>query len=101
MSDLIHLGLFAGYLLVLCSVASNVRVKKMRNVSTLIQLTVLLLCLDLLIGFFAIEQVFDRTQSASWMMKGIYAAPVLFLLSLLWMRRAHKKAEQAQAAKQD
>ena len=93
MSDLLHLGLFLGYLIVLLSIAGNVRVKKMRNVSSLIQMAVLLLCLDMLIGFFAIEKVFSSNESASWLIKGIYGIPVLFVISLLWMRRAHKRAK--------
>ena len=97
MSDLLHLGLMAAYLLVLFTVAGNVRVKKMRNISSLIQMAVLLLCLDMLIGFFAIERMFDSTASAGWIMKGIYATPVLFVLSIVWMQRAHKKAAEAEA----
>lgn len=91
-SNLIHAGVFAVYLGILLVIAGNVRVKMMRNVSTLIQLTVLLLCIDLLVGFFLIEQYYGGSQSAGWIVKSIYVLPVLFLVSLWWMWRTRKLA---------
>lgn len=94
-STLIHVAVFAAYLGILLTLAGNVRVKVMRNVSSLIQLTGVLLCVDLLAGFFLIEKYYDSHESASWISKTIFVTPVLLLASLVWMRRAHKKASRA------
>lgn len=91
MSDLIHFGLFLAYLGLLLMTAGNTRIKALRNFSSLIQLTVLLLCVDLLIGFFAIEQIYDNTQSARWISKSIYALPVMLVVSVFWLWRSHRK----------
>lgn len=90
-ADLIHAVLMLAYLGLLLMTAGNVRVPAMRNVSSLIQLTVLLLCVDLLIGFFAIEQFFDNSRSASWISKSIYGLPVLFCISLWWQWRSRRR----------
>ena len=76
------------------TIAGNTRVKMMRNVSSLIQMGVLLLCIDLLVGFFVIERLYDDHQSAGWMTKSIYGMPVLFTVSIWWMRRAHRRSRQ-------
>ena len=90
-SNLYHLLAFAGYAFVLMTIAGNVRVKMMRNVSSLIQMGVLLLCIDLLLGFFIVERVYDNHQSAGWMTKSVYGMPLLVVFSLWWMRRTRKR----------
>lgn len=92
-SNLIHLGAFAAYLGILMNIASNVRVKPMRNLSSLIQLAVMLLCIDLLVGFFVVGRYFDNHQSASWITKALYGMPVLFGVSIWWLRRSHNRAK--------
>ncbi len=94
-SNLVHLLLFASYLGILIMVAGNVRVKLMRNVSSMIQLTVLLLCIDLLMGFFLIERYYGGSESASWIIKSIYGLPVLLVVSLVWMYRKRKRYERS------
>jgi hypothetical protein len=100
-SNLIHLGAFAVYLGILMPIASNVRVKPMRNLSSLIQLAVLLLCIDLLVGFFLVGRHFDNHQSASWIAKSLYGVPVLFGISIWWLRRSHDRAKQRAAKRPD
>ena len=53
-SNLCHLMAFVIYLLLLGLLARNPRGKTIRTVSTLIEMGVVLLCIDILIGFLAI-----------------------------------------------
>ena len=92
MTNLIHGVLALAYFGVLITIAGNVRVGRLRNFSSLIQLTVVLTCVDLLIGFFLVERAFDASRSAAWITKSIYMAPILLGGSVWWMLRAHKKA---------
>ena len=94
-SNLYHLIAFAFYFVVLLSFSRNPRGKVVRTVSTLIQLTVVMLCVDILIGFAAIEAVYGSNQSASWISKAIFGFPVLLLANFIIMwhvrRRSPKK----------
>ena len=97
--DLFHIGAFLCYAAVLFSVAGNIRVKRLRNLSSLIQLTVVLLCVDLMIGFFLIDRTYGSSASASWMVKAMYGLPALLVGSIAWMLRAHKLAAARQEDK--
>ena len=100
-SNLYHLLAFIAYFALLAGNAGNVRISKARMASTLVQLAVLILCVDLLIGFFAIEQIYGSSISAGWITKSIYGVPFLFLLSLAWMFRAHRAARRQHALAKD
>ena len=93
-SNLYHLIAFALYFFVLFVFARNPKGKVVRTVSTLIQLTVVLLCVDILIGFVAIEAVYDSNLSAGWISKAIFGFPFLLIANLVvmwWVRRRAPK----------
>lgn len=93
-SNLYHLIAFGLYFFTLFVFARNPRGKIVRTVSTLIQLTVVLLCVDILIGFTAIESMYGSNLSAGWISKAIFGLPFLLLLNfgvMWWVRRRAPK----------
>ena len=93
-ANLIHVAVFLGYMALLLVNAGNVRIPRMRMLSTLIQLSVVVLCVDLLIGFFVIERVYGSSISARWISKSMYGAPAGLVLAIAWMLRAHHRARK-------
>lgn len=93
-SNLYHLVAFVLYFLMLYVFSRNPQGKVVRTVSTLIQLTVVLLCVDILIGFVVIEAVYGSNLSAGWISKSIFGFPILLIANfglMWWVRRRPRK----------
>lgn len=100
-SNALHMGAFLIYLLFLGFFARDPRGKVIRTASTLIQMSVVLLCIDLLIGFFVIEAAYGSNLSAGWISKSIFGFPALLMLSFVWMWTARRRAKRASSAGAD
>lgn len=81
--------------------ARDPRGKVVRTASTLIQLSVVLLCVDLLVGFFVIEAAYGPNLSAGWISKSIFGFPALLIASFAWMWVARRRAKQVSRARAD
>ncbi len=91
-SNLYHLVVFVASFLLLDYIGRNTRVKRMRSISTLIQLGVVLLCVDLLVGFALIDKLYGSSLSAGWISKALFAYPALTLLAIGRVFVHHKRA---------
>lgn len=94
-SNLFHLGIFIASFFLLDMFARNTRIPRMRTVSTLIQLSVVLICVDLLIGFTVIDRVYGSSLSAGWMSKALFGFPALLLIGIWRTFYHHRRAQQA------
>ena len=94
-SNLYHVIAFVVYLLFLGMLAKNTRGKALRTISTLIQMGVVLLCIDILIGFLAIDAFYGPNLSAGWISKSIFGFPVLMIASFVWMWLARRRAKRS------
>ena len=93
-SNLFHIAAFVVYLLILGVFARNTRAKIIRTVSSLIQMSVVLLGIDILIGFLAIEPAYGSHLSAGWISKSVFGVPLLTLGSFVWMWVARRNARR-------
>ncbi len=100
-SNLFHLGVFIASFVLLDLFARNTRIPRMRTVSTLIQLSVVLICVDLLIGFTLIDRVYGSSHSASWMSKALFGFPALLLLAIGRTFYHHRRARLQNAKPRD
>ena len=100
-SNLYHLMAFALYLLLLSYFAKNTAARVVRTISSVIQLSVILLCLDILIGFLLIEKLYGSNLSAGWISKSIFGFPLLVLASFVWMWTSRRRAQRLSGARTD
>ncbi len=100
-SNLYHLIAFALYLLFLGFFAKNTSARAMRTVSSIIQLSVILLCLDILIGFLLVEKLYGSSLSAGWISKSIFGFPLLVVASFAWMWYCRRKAKRVSSSSSD
>jgi len=89
-SNLIHLV----YVVIAWSIVARyiraTRATRFRTTLRLVQIIAALFTLDILLGVFLIEALYDNTAVAGWVSKSVMFYPLLWLAALWFMWRVHR-----------